>query len=168
MFCLKCGKELIQKQDSEGKIRLACSVCSHIHYDNPVPVVGALVEHEDGNIIMVQNIGWPKNWFGLVTGFLEKGENPEAGILREIKEEIGISDAKIQSLIGVYSMEKRNEIIICYHVKTRGEIVIAPNEIAAYRRTPISQLRGWNFGTGLAIRDWLQRRQESAGIQSRL
>ena len=41
--------------------------------------VGAIVEYfgEDpksttstGDVLLVQNVGWPKDWFGIVTGFL--------------------------------------------------------------------------------------------------
>jgi len=53
---------------------------------------------------------WPKSWFGLVTGFLERGESPEAGCLREVQEELGLDEAEIVSLIGVYEFTVRNEV----------------------------------------------------------
>jgi NAD+ diphosphatase len=75
----------------------------------------AIVEHTDGNgdtsIILVQSHGWPSEWFGLVTGFLEANENPERGVLREAKEELGL-DAKLVSLIGVYDNSRANQVHI--------------------------------------------------------
>jgi hypothetical protein len=48
------------------------------------------VEHTDNNgdtsVILVQSHGWPTDWFGLVTGFLEEREDPAKGVLREVKE----------------------------------------------------------------------------------
>lgn len=82
---MKCGQSLTTRIDSEGKPRLSCSdeKCGFVFYNNPVPVVGAVVEYcgtdpkspldaksSVGEVILVQNIGWPKELFGIVTGFL--------------------------------------------------------------------------------------------------
>ncbi len=91
-FCGQCGAALTQRLvEKEGVQRLVCSnapACPFIFYNNPTPVVGAIVEHGD-SVVLVRNVGWPDSWFGLVTGFLEARECPRAGILREVKEEIG-------------------------------------------------------------------------------
>ena len=34
--------------------------------------------------------GWPEKWFGLVSGFLERGETPEEGMRRELAEELAL------------------------------------------------------------------------------
>ena len=87
-YCPQCKKPLTQREDG-GRPRLACpdAACGFVYYDNPVPVVAALVEH-DGTVILTQSKGWPKSWFGLVAGFLENGETPEDGTLREVEEEL--------------------------------------------------------------------------------
>src|SRR3954463_16254673 len=89
-FCPACASPLVA-QDTDGRTRLCCASdsCDYVFYDNPVPVVAALLEHGE-TVILVRNKGWPDKWYGLVSGFLEKGETPEEGILREIKEEIGL------------------------------------------------------------------------------
>lgn len=61
------------------------------------------------------------------------------------------------SLIGVYPFERRNEVIIAYHVQADGEVVLN-EELAEYRLILPEKLRPWDFGTGLAVRDWLTRR----------
>ena len=91
-FCGQCGAALVRRLvEKEGVQRMCCSnapACNFIFYNNPTPVVGAIVEHGD-SVVLVRNVGWPDTWFGLVTGFLEARECPRAGILREVKEEIG-------------------------------------------------------------------------------
>ena len=52
--------------------------CGYIHYDNPTPVVAGIVEL-GSNVVLVRNRGWPADWYGLVTGFLERGETAEKG-----------------------------------------------------------------------------------------
>ncbi len=155
-FCPKCAADLGMRRES-GKERLAClrEGCGFIAYGNPLPVVAAIVEH-DGDIVLVRNHGWPEKLHGLVTGFLEAGESPEAGVLRELKEELSL-DGEIVSLVGVYEFTLRNELIVAYHVRATGTLVLG-EELAGFKRVKPDKLRAWEFGTGLAVRDWLLRR----------
>src|SRR5258705_12617108 len=107
-YCPRCASELVPR-DAGGKPRPTCPKDGFVHWGNPLPVVGALVEHQ-GHIILARGRGWPEKMFGIITGFLEAGETPEAGVLREVKEELGL-DAEIVALIGVYIFEMRNELI---------------------------------------------------------
>jgi NADH pyrophosphatase NudC (nudix superfamily) len=43
----------------------------------------------------------PETWFGIVAGFLEKGETPEQAVLREVEEELGLK-GEIVEYIGYY------------------------------------------------------------------
>ena len=141
-FCLRCGGALGSREEA-GRVRPVCGACGWVHYGNPTPVVAALLEH-DGDIVLVQNKGWPESWYGLVTGFLEAGESPEDGLLREVHEELGL----------------RGEIvswILAWHVRATGEIVVG-DELAGYKRVTPGKLRPWPMGTGHAVRDWLAGR----------
>jgi NADH pyrophosphatase NudC (nudix superfamily) len=154
--CLWCGKPLSSGEHA-GRVRARCDdpSCGYVHYDNPLPVVAALVEHE-GAVILARNKGWPEGWFGLITGFLERGESPEQGVLRELREELGLTGAVV-GLIGVYPFEQRNELIVAYHVRAEGEVRLG-EEIEAVKRIAPEKLRPWPLATGLAVADWLKRR----------
>jgi NADH pyrophosphatase NudC (nudix superfamily) len=157
-YCPLCRSALVARELG-GRTRRACpnEACGFVAWDNPVPVVAAIVER-DGEVILVRNLGRPEGWYGLVAGFLEKGEHPEAGIRREIDEEIGLAVRDLQFL-GIYPFELRNQIIICYHaIAEPGEIRLPADEIASYRSVPIERLRPWPLGTGPALRDWLATR----------
>ncbi len=158
-FCPRCGSGLADKVD-EGRTRRAClkEGCSFIHYGNPLPVVAAIVEHE-GAVVLVRAHGWPEKLFGLVTGFLEAGETPEQGVLRELKEELGL-DGEVASLVGAYGFELRNELIVAYHVRATGTLTLGA-ELAGFKKVLPEKLRPWDFGTGLAVRDWLANRSRS-------
>lgn len=157
-FCPRCGAPLSQPPPDSGG-RTACTAgCGFVHYDNPVPVVAAVIEH-DGMVLLARNRAWPETWYALVAGFLERGETPEAGVLREVKEEVGL-DAAAATLIGVYPFAKMNQVIIAYHVVATGPITLN-EELVDYRRVDPSRCGAWWAGTGLALRDWLVARGHS-------
>jgi NADH pyrophosphatase NudC (nudix superfamily) len=155
-YCPACAS-LLEPRETEGRRRLACTSesCDFVFYDNPVPVVAALLEHGE-TVILVRNKGWPEKWYGLVSGFLEKGESPEEAVLREIKEEVGLK-GEIVSFIGAYPFVEMNQVILAYHVRGHGEIAIG-DEIAGVKAVPPDKLRPWHLGTGHAVRDWLAAR----------
>jgi NAD+ diphosphatase len=151
-YCPACGQPLAARAEDS---RAACA-CGFIHWDNPVPVVAAIVEHE-GAVLLARNKDWPEKMYGLVTGFLEKDEAPDAGVKREVKEELDL-DATAAHLVGLYPFGRRNELIIAYHVPAEGTVRLN-EELADVRRIAPEKLRPWDFGTGLAVADWLKRRQ---------
>jgi len=156
-YCPRCATPL-ESRPHAGRDRLACPSdgCGFVHWDNPLPVVAAIVEH-DGCVVLARNHGWPEKMYGLVTGFLEKGETPEAGVLREVREELGV-EAELIGMVGVYPFFQRNELIVAYHLRATGELVLG-EELAGIKRVPPDKLRPWPFGTGLAVSDWLAARQ---------
>lgn len=153
-FCPRCGGALLLR-DIGGSERSVCAddTCGFVFWNNPVPVVAALVEH-DGAIVLANNRDWPDHLFGLITGFLERRESPEAAVLREVHEELGLA-GRIESLIGLYPFEQMNQIIIAFHVRAEGSIRLG-EELRAVKRVEPAKLRPWDFGTGLAVRDWLR------------
>ncbi len=157
-FCPVCRAELsIKKLESEDRERLICisQTCTFIHYDNPMPVVAAVIEYQ-GKILLAHNVQWPAKWFGLITGFLEKAETPEQGIVREVKEETNL-DAKVESLIGLYTFERMNQLIIAYHVTATGDIHLN-EELDEFRLYEIDKAKYWPAGTGYALRDFIKKR----------
>jgi NADH pyrophosphatase NudC (nudix superfamily) len=161
-FCQRCGGPLARARvdgELDGRERLCCAACGFVLYDNPTPVVAAIVEHE-GDVILARNVGWPEGMYGLVTGFLERDETPEEGVRREVREELGL-EGEIVALVGVYTFAPRNELIVAYHLRASGPITVGP-ELAGIKRVPVEKLRPWPFGTGLAVRDWLARRAPPA------
>jgi NAD+ diphosphatase len=143
----------------QSEVRSVCSAkCGFIHYDNPTPVVAAVVEH-NGKVVLAHNRARPqtlRSFYGLITGFLERGESPEQCALREVKEELGL-DATAATLIGVYLFEQMNQVIIAYHVPANGTITLN-QELDDFRHVPLQECKAWPSGTGFALRDWLRSR----------
>jgi NADH pyrophosphatase NudC (nudix superfamily) len=129
--------------------------CGFVQWRNPTPAVGALVEHE-GDIILARNAQWPDGWFALITGYLEPQEDPRTAAAREVKEELNL-EAVATTLIGNYIFERKNEVMLCYHVVAAGEIALS-EELAEFRRYKPQELRPWPHATGFADADWMAAR----------
>lgn len=157
-YCPQCSHPM-EPFEHEGiqRKRCASSDCNFVHWNNPTPVVAAIVEHE-GDIILAHNKLWPADWFGLITGFLEKGELPETGVIREVEEELGLK-GEVTEFVGHYDFVQMNQLLIAYHVKATGDIVLN-EELDAFKRVPPDELVPWPMGTGHAVRDWLANRSK--------
>ena len=155
-FCPECAKPL-----SEGlvdnEIRTCCpdQSCGFVFWENPTPVVAILVETPDG-VVMAHNVSWPPSLYSIISGFLEKGEDPQECALRETQEELGLVGDEA-TLIGVYPFARMNQVIMAYHVKAQGPITLN-HELDDYKIVPADEVQPWRFGTGLAVRDWLANR----------
>ena len=157
-FCPQCATSLTlitQAEDGGDKERLRCAACGYTHWNNPTPVLAAVIEYE-GKILLAQNAAWPGKMFALITGFMEAGETPQGGIAREIKEETSL-DASELNLIGVYDFQRMNQIIIGYHAVCHGEVKLSP-ELVDYRLFAFDDVKCWPAGTGYALADWLRSR----------
>ncbi len=62
--------------------------------------VGAVVRRGGRVLIVRQTYGWMKGQWGLPTGFVDRGERPDAAAVREVREEAGIV-AALEGLAGI-------------------------------------------------------------------
>jgi NAD+ diphosphatase len=160
-FCPQCAAELKpveMMEDGGAKTRMRCGSCDFTHWNNPTPVLAAIVECVDrgGQILLARNAAWTHRMFALITGFMEAGESPEDGIRREVAEETGLRTEAL-SLVTVSEFLRMNQVIITYHVQACGEIVLSP-ELAEYKLFAPQDVRCWKAGTGLALASWLRSR----------
>lgn len=160
-YCPQCATPLAwrsAREDGGDVSRLRCPACGWTHWNNPTPVLAAVVECEDreGRVLLARNAAWSGPNYGLITGFMEAGETPQDGIARELREETALTAGAI-SLIGVYDFQRMNQVLIAYHVRARGDIVLSP-ELVDYRLVAPHDLKCWTAGTGFALADWLRGR----------
>ena len=157
-FCPLCGHSLelrAQAEDGGDKLRLRCTACAYTHWNNPTPVLAAVIEYE-GQVLLARNAAWPGRMFALITGFMEAGEAPAEGIRREIAEETSLAVDDL-ALIGVYDFQRLNQVIIAYAARASGVIRLSP-ELAEYKLFRPQDVRCWPHGTGQAMADWLRAR----------
>lgn len=153
-YCPLCTSHLEIKILDENE-RLCCSndTCKYIHWNNPIPVVGIIVETSEG-IVLAHNKLMPEGMFSIITGFLEARESPTSAAARELKEELGL-DSISQTLIGVYAIEKANQVLIVYHIEAEGTIVLN-EELDAYKIVAKEDLLGWNISGKFEVEQWIR------------
>ena len=157
-FCLNCATplELIAALEDGGeKQRLRCVACGWTHWNNPTPVLAAVIQYR-GQILLARNAAWQHKMYALITGFMEAGESPQEGIAREIKEETNLDTSEL-NLIGVYDFQRMNQVIIAYHAVAEGDVTLSP-ELVDYKLYDYDKVKCWPAGTGYALADWLRGR----------
>lgn len=87
-FCPQCGAALAETT-LEGQEFHGCTSCKFVDWNNPVPVVAALII-EDGKVVLVKRNVEPfiGSWC-LPRGFIKTDENPKSAVVREVEEETG-------------------------------------------------------------------------------
>jgi ADP-ribose pyrophosphatase YjhB (NUDIX family) len=71
------------------------------HFLNSKPCAGGLVVR-DGRLLLVRRAFEPfKGWWDVPGGFLEAGEHPVDGVVRELREETGL-EVRPGDLFGIY------------------------------------------------------------------
>ncbi len=154
-YCPQCGSSMGEIL-VENQIRKGCPdrQCGYVFFNNPTPVVAMIVETDEG-VVLAHNVAWPKQFYSIITGFLEEHEDPEQCAIRETYEELGLH-CLASNFIGVYPFAQQNQVLMAYHIKATGKIKLN-HELDDYKIVPKDELKGWGFGTGLAVNDWLER-----------
>lgn len=158
--CLRCAAAM-EDRDVDGQSRRACSArCGYVHWNNPVPVVAALVQWND-HFVLARNATWPEGLFSVISGFLKRGEAPEAAVLRETNEELGLK-AGACDFIGHYAVPEANLLMIGFLVRATGTLAIS-DELAETKLVTQAALASYDFGrltlTQRLVGDWLAGRK---------
>ena len=86
-FCPACGKRLADP-DHDGGVE--CGACERSWYRNSAPTVGCVIV-SDGRALVTERGREPeKGKYDIPGGFLGPGEEPLAGLKREVREELGV------------------------------------------------------------------------------
>lgn len=120
-YCPICAHELTEGEEG-GRIRPMCDNCGYIHYINPVPGVGMLIEM-DGGVVLIQRGNPPhKGEWTLPSGFVEADESAEEAAIREAAEETGLK-VEIIELANINSFPEGppvSGIMIFYRMRPIG------------------------------------------------
>lgn len=134
VYCPNCGTTLVVREMA-GRQRPVCPECGFVHYQNPIPAVGLLIE-KDGGLVMVKRGQPPKagHW-ALPSGFVEADESVEEAAIREAREETGL-EVTLRDMVGVFSFPDgppTSGIIVFYRARPVGGRLGAGDDAAEVR-----------------------------------
>ncbi|MGZ5217817.1 MAG: NUDIX hydrolase, partial [Caldimonas sp.] len=79
-FCRACGGNVrYETPADDNRDRATCTVCTTIHYENPLNVVGTLPVWQDRVLLCRRNIEPRRGLWTLPAGFMELGETIAEG-----------------------------------------------------------------------------------------
>ena len=103
LFCGSCGSKNTDAvfdaansvSANSGPAR-QCPSCGRMEFPRITPAVMVLVTNDEGKILLAHNKTFAPGLYSLIAGFVEAGENLEAAVAREVREEAGIEIRDIQ------------------------------------------------------------------------
>ncbi len=79
----------------------------------------AIIFDEDKRVLLLEHVFRPDSGWGVPGGFVSKGEHPEEGLRREMREEIGVELSDVNLLLA-RGLGKIRQIEIYYRAKVIG------------------------------------------------
>jgi ADP-ribose pyrophosphatase YjhB (NUDIX family) len=80
---------------------------------------GAMIFDDQGRILLLEHVFRPDSGWGIPGGFLSKGEQPEAALRRELREEIGIEVENVEMVL-VRTLPQPRQIEIYFRARAIG------------------------------------------------
>jgi ADP-ribose pyrophosphatase YjhB (NUDIX family)/GNAT superfamily N-acetyltransferase len=165
-YCPVCGHTLEWRAEG-GRQRQACPNCGYVHYVNPVPAVGIIIEHSDGVVLIKRAHPPHKDEWTLPSGFIEADESAEDGAIREAEEETGLK-VEIIELAGINSFPEGppiSGIMIFYRARPIGGELRAGDDASDARVFPLADMPTLPFRTHReAMAQYLRDRARENGM----
>jgi 8-oxo-dGTP diphosphatase len=100
---------------------------------------GAFIFDDQGRILLLEHVFRPDSGWGIPGGFIGKGEQPEAALRRELREEIGLEVSDVE-LLFVRALPRPKQIEMYFRAKPMGPAVPCSFEIKRADWFPIDKL----------------------------
>lgn len=127
-YCSACGRPVTRVvPDGDDRPRAVCAACGRIHYENPVVVVGCVVERGDEVLLCRRAIEPARGRWTLPSGYLELGEGLIEGARRETLEEAG-ADVEITAPLAQLDLPHIGQTHSLFRARLRGAVVAAGKE----------------------------------------
>ena len=141
-YCLACGARLRIVCD-EGRRRPRCPRCGWTYYANPVPATAALIVQR-GRVLLGRRARPPyAGTWDLPGGFLESGETPERGLVREVREELGVGVRRLR-FVGFtsdpYGPGGFDVLVVLFRVTPSSRRMRADDDVSELRWFPIERV----------------------------
>ncbi len=130
-YCQECGTALIIKElEHEGMVPF-CPKCNDYRFPMYNVAVSMIVISEANHrVLLIKQYG--RDYFRLVAGYVNRGETVEHAAIRELKEETGLTAARLRFNRTAF-FEPSNTLMVNFTVFVKDGSDMNPNyEIDAY------------------------------------
>jgi NAD+ diphosphatase len=143
-FCGRCGEPTELARDERA---MRCPRCSLVSFPRLSPAMITLVTRgepgPDQEALLARGVQWQAPMYSCLAGFVEPGESLEAAVVREVREEVGVT-VRAPRYFGSQPWPFPNSLMIGFRADYEsGEIVCDPTEIADagwYRRDDLPMI----------------------------
>lgn len=164
-FCPKCGRENFEIHNALSR---HCSDCGFTYYQNPRASTAAFILNSKGELLVVRRAKDPaKGTLDLPGGFVDNEETAEQGMVREIKEETGLTVSDMTYLFSVPNIYRYSgmdihtlDLFFLCHVED-DTIARAADDAAEATWLPLREVYVERFGLRSirqAVHTFLQRK----------
>ena len=149
-YCMRCGAQLkLREHPTDGPVPF-CDSCGEYRYPVFSTAVSLIVTNpEETEMILIQQYGKPH--FILVAGYVDKGENAEHAVQRELMEELGLEAGKLRFL-GSHYYEPSETLMLNYLVTVERREATPNWEVDSWRWVPFEEAKKIVKPGGLAQR----------------
>jgi len=130
-YCAECGEKTSPLANGWSRI------CPNRHQTFPRtdPAVICLVSDANDRALLARRIDWQPGWMSTLAGFVEAGESAEFALIREIKEESGISiDPNSITYLGSQPWPFPHSLMLGYRAQAKNtDIQVDEEEIVEAR-----------------------------------
>lgn len=162
-FCPSCGSPHFHVSSEKSR---KCAACGFEYFMNPSAATAAFITDETGRVIVVRRSREPaKGTLDLPGGFNDIGETSEEGIVREVKEETGLTVSSLEFLFSLpntylYSGLRIPTIDMFYHCRVENPSeAVARDDAADAVWLSVNELKPEQFGLQSirkAIEKWIE------------
>jgi NAD+ diphosphatase len=143
-FCGRCGTPT---EPSPGERGMKCPACALIAYPRLAPAMITLVTRGDPGpeqeALLARGSNFPMPMYSCLAGFVEPGENLEGAVVREVREEVGITVDGVRYM-GSQPWPFPHSLMIGFRADyVEGDLVLDETEIADaqwFRRNALPQI----------------------------
>ena len=81
--------------------------------------VGAVVRDDEGRVLLLKHVFRMGSGWGIPGGFIERGEQPEEGLRRELREEAGLDVEEVE-LLSARTRKRPQQVELVYRCRASG------------------------------------------------
>lgn len=147
-YCPVCGTRLHLKQQPYEAAAPYCERCGEYRFPLFSAAVAATVLDEAGeNMILIRQYGQSDPV--LVAGYIDKGESAEEAVIREVREELGMTVLNLSFLRSHYYAPSET-LMLLYAVTVPEKAAVPNREVGSWEWVPVERAPGLVKPGGLA------------------